>query len=78
MNATNSGLLWFDDNPYRGIGEKIQRAVARYQQKYGQRPRVCFVHPTLLGGNGRARPMQVGEVEVRPSRAVLPDHIWLV
>ncbi|MCX8068848.1 MAG: hypothetical protein N3B68_13790 [Anaerolineae bacterium] len=77
MTTANSGLLWFDDNPYRGITEKVQRAVARYQQKYGRRPTLCFVHPTLLGGNGRARPIQVGEVEVQPSRAVLPDHIWV-
>ncbi len=74
----NAGLLWFDDNPYRGIREKVQRAVARYQQKYGQKPRICFVHPSLLGGNSRTHPMWVSEVEVRPSRAVLPDHIWLV
>lgn len=78
MNPTNSGLLWFDDNPYRGISEKVRRAVARYQQKYGHSPRVCFVHPSLLGPNGRARPMRVGEVEVQPSHEMLPDHFWLV
>lgn len=77
MNPTNAGLLWFDDNPYRGLTEKVQRAVARYQQKYGQRPTVCFVHPSLLGPKGYARPMRVGEVEVQPSRAVLPGYIWV-
>ncbi len=75
----NTGLLWFDDNPYRGLGEKVQRAVARYQQKYGQRPTVCFVHPSLLGAQADSLhpTMRVGEVEVRPSRAILPDHIWV-
>lgn len=77
MHRMNSGLLWFDDNPYRGIGEKVRRATARYQQKYGQKPSICFVHPSLLSENGRARPIWVGEVEVRPSRAVPPDHIWV-
>lgn len=69
------GLLWFDDNPMRKIEEKVRRAAARYQQKFGSRPNVCYVHPSLLGGNGRS--LRVGEVEVRPSRTVLPYHFLL-
>ncbi len=66
------GLLWFDDNPMRKVEEKVQRAAARYQQKFGSRPNVCYVHPSLLDGNRRT--LRVGEVEVRPSRTVLPYH----
>ncbi len=70
------GLLWFDDDS-RGIEEKVQRAAAHFQRKYGRMPNVCFVHPSMLGGNGKPQMLRAGEVEVRPGRAILPDHFWL-
>lgn len=42
------GLLWFDDNPTRSVGDKIERAVQRYQQKYGHDPDVCYVHESEI------------------------------
>lgn len=75
------GLLWFDNDPGRGIEEKVRRAAAHYQRKYGRMPDLCLVHPRMLGGNGdRASPaplLRVGGVEIRPGRAILPDHFWL-
>jgi hypothetical protein len=73
----DTGLLWFDDNSQRGIEEKVLRAAAHYQRKYGQMPNLCFVHPGMLKGNGKRKTLQAGEVEVRPGRAILPDHFWL-
>ncbi|MGD1995325.1 MAG: hypothetical protein PVH62_00980 [Anaerolineae bacterium] len=71
------GLLWFDNDSRRGIKEKVQRAAACYQRKYGHQPNICFVHPSMLEGNGKARELQAGAVEVRPGRAILPDHFWV-
>jgi hypothetical protein len=71
------GLLWFDNDPRRGIEEKVLRAAAHYLQKYGHQPNICFVHPGMLAGNGRPPVLRAGEVEVRPGRAILPDHFWL-
>jgi hypothetical protein len=75
------GLLWFDNDSRRGIEEKVQRAVAHYSRKYGHRPNVCFVHPNMLKGNGngkgRQKVLRTDGVEVRPGRAILPDHFWL-
>lgn len=71
------GLLWFDNDPRRDIVEKVLRAASHYQHKYGHMPNVCFVHPSMLNGNGKHSMLRVGGVEVRPGRAILPDHFWL-
>jgi hypothetical protein len=47
--------------------------VARYQQKYGHNPDVCYVHP----GQVPERELSVGPVKVLPAQAVLPHHFWL-
>ena len=68
------GLLWFDDDPARATGDKIARAAQRYQQKYGHRPDVCYVHPAHLkeGDLGLLE-----EIKVLPAKSVLPYHFWL-
>ena len=68
------GLLWFDDSPSRAVTEKIERAVQRYQQKYGHHPDVCYVHPAHL----KEGEVSVAEgVKVLPAKSVLPHHFWL-
>lgn len=78
----DEGLLWYDDDPNRDLTEKIERAVRHYQQKFGAAPDVCYVHPSALGGNGKARnpnggPM-VGGISVMSKPTVLRHHFWLV
>lgn len=70
-----TGLLWFDDNPNTTLEDKVLRAAAHYERKYGRRPDLCFVHPGAFGGNGQAR--KADGVEVRPGHSVLRDHFWL-
>lgn len=70
----DSGLLWFDNDPRKGIEEKVRQAAQRYQEKYGQRPNTCLVHTTALSGAGE---VQVGEITVRPSSTVLVHHFWV-
>jgi len=70
-----TGLLWFDDAPSRTLEDKVLRAAARYEQKYGRLPNLCFVHPKAFDGNGKVK--KVGEVEIRAGRSVLPDHFWI-
>ena len=68
------GLLWFDDSPTRAIADKIANAVARYRQKYGHEPDVCYVHP---GNLYTAMTTVVAGVQVLAAKSVLPNHIWL-
>ena len=67
------GMLWFDDDPKRGLEEKIARAVAHYREKYGQAPTLCFVNPGTLNGG----PDVAAGVQVRVARTVLPNHFWI-
>lgn len=68
------GMLWYDGDPKRDLTEKVLRAVAYYQNKYGAQPNVCYVNPTLLA-QVEAAPLP--GVSLRPARTVLPDHFWL-
>ncbi len=76
-----TGLLWFDDDSSKDLEEKVQRAATHYEHKYGQSPTLCFVHPSVLNGNGKGSrdgsKFQAGGVEVRSGRTILPDHFWL-
>lgn len=67
------GLLWFDNDPRQQLDEKVARAAAYYQQKYGRLPTLCYVNPSVLNGSEH----RVGPIEVRPARTVPPHHFWL-
>jgi len=72
-----TGLLWFDDDPRRELEDKVLRAAAYYERKYGQAPDLCFVHPSAFNGNGKRQVKKAGAVEIRPGRTVLRHHFWL-
>ena len=72
-----TGLLWFDDDPRKGLEEKVQRTAAHYERKHGRPPNLCFVHPSALDGGGKRPIRKVGGVEIRTGRSVLPSHFWL-
>ena len=66
------GMLWLDDDKKRPLEEKVERAAAYYRDKYGQMPTLCFVN-----GQALADRVQVGRIEVRPVKHVMPSHFWL-
>jgi hypothetical protein len=82
-----TGLLWFDDDPRKELEEKVLRAAAHYERKYGCLPELCYVHPDAFNGNGNGKRaekrgkkgdvVKAGEVEVRAGRSVLLHHFWL-
>lgn len=69
-----SGLLWFDDDKARTTSDKISRGAQRYEQKYGHRPDVCYVHPMYLK-DGDVQPPD--GIRALPAKTVLPYHFWL-
>jgi hypothetical protein len=71
-----TGLLWFDDDPKQRLEDKVLRAAAHYERKYGRVPELCFVHPSAFEGRKR-RVKKAGGVEIRPGRSVLQHHFWL-
>ena len=68
----NIGMLWFDNDSKANLTTKIDRAVTYYSTKYGTTPNLCFIHPTMLPDD-----FKQNGVEVRTTRSVLPNHIWL-
>ena len=68
------GLLWFDDTPTRPTADKIAHAVARYRQKYGRSPDVCYVNPACLAPSDTS---DGAAVQVVAAKSVLPNHFWL-
>lgn len=68
-----TGMLWFDNDPHTDLTTKISLAASFYQNKYGKKPDLCFVHPSMLL---KEKP-GMKEIEVRSTRQVLPHHLWM-
>jgi len=66
------GMLWFDDSP-NSLREKVSQAVAFYQDKFGEKPTHCLVHPSTLNGSEGV----IAGVQVREARNVMPNHYWI-
>jgi hypothetical protein len=73
----NIGMLWFDNDTKTDLPAKVQRAADYYRDKYGRTPNLCFVHPSMVVVPAGTAPRLAGGVELRTSRAVLPNHLWL-
>lgn len=76
----NIGMLWFDNDPKTEINSKIERAAHYYRDKYGKSPNLCFVHPSMIGVESPDTPAtitQSGDISVRTSASVLPNHFWI-
>lgn len=76
----NIGMLWFDNDPKAEIATKIERAASYYHSKYGTTPNLCFVHPSMIHNGSlksKDEKMCSGEVEVRTTRTILPNHFWI-
>jgi hypothetical protein len=67
------GMLWYDDDHKRSLGEKVARAVEHYKTKYGVVPTVCYVNPTTL----KDGPETSAGVQIRKARDVMADHFWI-
>jgi hypothetical protein len=76
----NIGMLWFDNDPKSEVVSKIERAATYYRTKYGRKPNLCFVHPSMLPAppptNGKPA-LKNGDIEVRTSPSVRPNHFWI-
>lgn len=69
----NIGMLWFDNNPKTDLASKVSEAASYYQKKYGRRPNLCFVHPSLFGQDAKG----ANGIEVRPNLNIQRNHLWL-
>lgn len=68
------GWLWFDDDPKTSLEQKVDLAAARYWQKFGRQPRLCYVSQRALG----EQPPASGTLHVQAAANVLPGHFLFV
>ncbi len=68
-----TGMLWCDTDPRCDLATKIRRAAAYYNNKFGQKPNICYVHPSELPG----RVGQTSGIRVRPNSHLRPGHLWM-
>lgn len=67
------GLLWFDNDPQRKLADKINRAVTRYQTKFGRRPTTCYISSADFDG----RTDEIAGVRLLPAADVRRHHFWV-
>jgi hypothetical protein len=77
----NVGMLWFDNDNKSDLLAKVNRAATYYNEKYGKRPNLCFIHPSAANKNhdpdAGKETFKVGEIEIRLTKSVLPNHFWI-
>ena len=74
------GLLWFDNDPHRGLTTKIEDAARRYREKFGRPPDTCYVNDLVFSTG--PEPIAVAgpanqAVRVVPMANILPHHFWV-
>ena len=68
------GWLWFDDDSKSSLEDKVARAAARYQARFGRSPKLCYVHRGTVGEQG----LTCGRLQLRNAGNVLPHHFLFV
>ena len=68
------GMLWFDDDPSRGLLDRIGQAAAYYARKYGRPATLCLLHPATAG---EGLPARLEGLELRTNPGVLREHLWI-
>ena len=66
------GLLWYDDDPKKTLGMKVEQAQARYIEKYGHAPNACYVNSAAAVTDGEAH-----TVRIIPAISVRPNYFWI-
>ncbi len=62
-------LGWFDDTPKKSVSDKIEEAVERYLDKFGETPNICLVNAVNVTA--------FKDLEVRAVEYVRPNHFWV-
>ena len=68
-----TGMLWFDNDKQTDVPTKIEKAAAYYQKKYGKKPDLCFIHPSMMAETLNRAP----GIEIKATQQILPNHFWL-
>jgi hypothetical protein len=76
----NTGMLWFNNDSMLDLDDKVSQAALYFCDKYGCKPTLCYVHPSMLDArlsNEGKEAIIIGEIELRPLNDVRPNHFWV-
>ena len=68
-------LLWFDDSKIP-LADKIRRAAAAYEVKYGRKATRCRVNLSTVGLKADV-PEKVDDIKIVIDGRVLKNHFWM-
>jgi hypothetical protein len=71
------GMLWFDNDTKSDLSAKVGRAATYYHGKYGKKPNICFIHPSMAQAKSKGRTLKSGDIEIQLTKNVLPHHFWI-
>lgn len=73
----HTGMLWFDNSSIP-LSAKIEKATEYYEEKYGRKPNLVLVHPSMLDATAPdGMRFESDGLTIRSYRPVLPGHIWI-
>ena len=68
------GMLWRDTDLTTSLSHKVQKAADYYLKKYGRKPELCLVHPTMMDA---CKNEVVDGIMIRPWRLIQPGNLWI-
>jgi hypothetical protein len=68
-------MLWLDDSA-APIADKVRKAAAFFESKYGKKATRCRINSTTAGP-GFASPTEVDGVKVVIDGRILTSHLWI-
>lgn len=74
VTSVKLGWMWFDNDPKTSLEDKLRPAAERYRQKFGQKPRLCYVN----GGALADRQPAGGALQMRGADNVSPGCFLFV
>ncbi len=76
-----TGLLWYDADPRRGLEDKVERGAQRYLEKHGRWPNTCYVHalavPSQVEKDLHMTRSSEGRIRLVSAPNILLHHYWL-
>lgn len=67
------GLLWYDNDPQRKLGDKVRQAAKCYQTKLRRKPTVCYINSAEFDSNVD----KIGSINLKPANNVLRHHFFV-
>lgn len=72
-----TGIQYYANDASRTLEQKIKAALESYQKKTGKVGLICLVNEKEMTGLNFADLSKKCGVIVKPTRIVLPNHLWI-